>query len=211
MFNSSNPNTTMGIGGTVGGALPNLFTSTNLAYNVGTNPTSKQAASVAAPGSPEAFLRPPGSPMAVVAEKFAPRVPSAAYDAMDSGNFGAGMAAAAQAAGAPSSGLGAVRSEAGSLFASIPKDDSGGGYKLGGGGGGKSPAKESSPDLNLKALFGGDGEKKEDVAQNELAFRSPAAEEDIWHSQNPKGNNLFQIISEKYDGVQRKSAIGPGL
>jgi hypothetical protein len=211
MFNPSNANVTMGIGGSVSNSLPNLFSATNVTYNMGTNPATKQAASIATPGSPEAFLRPPGSPMSATAERVANRIPAAAIEAMDAGNFGAGMAAAAQAAGAPSAGLGTIRSEAGSLFASIPKDDSGGGYKLGGGGGGKAPAKESTPDLNLKALFGGEGEKKEDVAQNELAFRNPAAEEDIWHSQNPKGNNLFQIISEKYDGVQRKSVIGPGL
>jgi hypothetical protein len=90
--------------------------------------------------------------------------------------------------------------------------EDGGGYKLGGGGGSKSGgSKEATPDLNLKALFGGDEEKKEEGPSNELAFRSPAAEEDIWHSQNPKGNNLFQIISEKYDGAQRKSAVGPDL
>jgi hypothetical protein len=213
MFNTSNNNVAMGIGGAASNNLPNLFAVTNSNYNVTPGNGTQQSASTAEPGSAESFLVPPGSPLGAAAEKFSSRIPAGAIAAMDNGNFGAGIASAAQTAGArDAAGLSAIKSQGDSLFANFPKDD-GSGYKLGGGGGGSKggDSKDAAPDLNLKALFGGDEEKKEDGPKNELAFRSLAAEEDIWHSQNPKGHNLFQIISEKYDGAQRKSAVGPDL
>jgi hypothetical protein len=100
-----------------------------------------------------------------------------------------------------------IRAVTGNAYANLPKEDSG--YSAGSGGklaSGKSDG--GSGDLNLKGLFGDQAKEESAVADNELAYRTLASE-DIWHSQNPRGNNLFQIISVKYETVQRKSDLAP--
>ena len=99
-----------------------------------------------------------------------------------------------------------IQSAFATAFANLPKEE--GGY--GGSSGGKPMASKSDggADLNLKSLFGAEEKEETSPGREDIAFRNIASEDDIWHSQNPKGNNLFQIVSDKYDSVQRKTQIG---
>ncbi len=117
-----------------------------------------------------------------------------------------GSLVASVAAGMGENDGGPIRAAMASVFANLPKDE--GGY--GGGGGEKLATKggDSGPDLNLKGLFGDQAKDEAAGTENELAYRT-IANEDIWHSQNPRGHNLFQIVSEKYETVQRKSDVAP--
>lgn len=160
----------------------------------------------------ESFLSPPGSPIGDKAEGLAKQIPESKLD--DAANGGASgtaglIAMTATAAGARGD-LSPIHSAVTSAFANLPRED--GGYNGGGGGARPMAGGSKDGDLNLKSLFGA-GEKTEETSpgRTDMAFREPASAEDIWHSQNPHGNNLFQIISGKYDHVQRRFAIGEGL
>lgn len=194
----------------------NMFSATATAgfQNTQNQPTQSGATAGLPEGSLESYLSPPGSPLGDTAAKIARQIPDSKLDAAASGgpSGAAGLIASAASAMGAKGDLSAINGVASSVFANMPKED--GGYSSGGGGqktaGG---GKDSGSELNLKALFGGGDKEGEATSpgRTDIAFREPAAAEDIWHSQNPSGNNLFQIISGKYDHVQRRSSIGEGL
>lgn len=176
------------------------------------NQPNQSSVTAMPPGSIESFLSPPGSPISNQAGNIARQIPDSKLDDAAEGGAGGlgGMIASVASASGAKGDLSEIRSAMHSAFANLPKEE--GGY--GGSGGGKPLASkgDAGGDLNLKSLFGA-GEKEGETSEGrtDIAFRDPAAEEDIWHSQNPSGNNIFQIISEKYDRVQRKSAVGTDL
>ena len=203
LFTSTGATTAMG-GGTGGGASnSSIFTASNsTSFNNPTVDKSNKSAVTAADPTDSAFLAPPGSALNDRAGIVGAKVQSSMNDGDmgTAGGLSAGIAAAATAAGAPASAIDEIRGHVNSIFANLPAED--GGYA---GGGGKMASKGDSgggDGLNLKGLFG-DGAKEEQAAASEdLAYRSLASD-DIWHSKNPKGNNLFQIISDRYDTAQR--------
>jgi len=176
------------------------------------NQPNQSSVTALPPGSLESFLSPPGSPIGNQAGNIARQIPDSSLDSAAEGGAGGlgGMIASVATASGAKGDLSEMRSALHSAFANLPKEE--GGY--GGSGGGRPMASkgDAGGDLNLKSLFGaGEKEGETSAGRTDVAFRDPAAEEDIWHSQNPSGNNIFQIISEKYDRVQRKAAVGSEL
>ncbi|MBS1961362.1 MAG: hypothetical protein JST04_04030 [Bdellovibrionales bacterium] len=212
LFTSNGGTTSFG-GSGMGGFQASTYTSTNVSsFNSTTGDGSTKSASTAAAADPSdsAFLAPPGSALNQKAGAIAAAMPASAKngDMGTSAGLGAGIAAAATAAGVPASALGEIRSHVDSVFANLPKEGGGYGGSSGGGLAKKSDGGGGMDGLNLKGLFGG-GEKEEKAAGNEsLAYRGLASD-DIWHSRNPKGNNLFQIISDRYDTAQRRQEMAP--
>lgn len=193
----------------------NMFAATGAAgFSSTSNQPNQSGVTATIPeGSMESFLTPPGSEIGNKAENLAKQIPEHKLDeAANGGASGASglIAMTASAAGARGD-LSPIRDAVTSAFANLPKED--GGYNGGGGGARPMAGGSKDGDLNLKSLFGaGDkGEEETSPGRTDLAFREPAATEDIWHSQNPHGNNLFQIVSDKYDRVQRRFSIGEGI
>lgn len=216
MFDPSNNTTTMSPTGLGTSSLPNLFASTANNYNATNNNGGNKSAVTASPNPDDsAFLAPPGGPLANQAQSLAAKLPSSAIDSAGSGSgagLGGAITSAAMAAGVKDSDLlNQIRGQANSIFANLPKEE--GGYNGGGGGGrGLASKKDTGDGLNLKSLFGGgEAEEKSAAGRTDVAFQGMGKADDIWHSQNPRGNNLFQIISDQYDNVQRKSSVGPGI
>jgi hypothetical protein len=198
------------LGGTAISYVPTgIFQTSGSSAFTPTNQTPAVQAATAENTSPEKFLVPPGSALANTVQPVAANLsPEALEGAASGGASGIGglIASTADAMGAKDTGP--IRSALSSIFANLPKDD-GAGYT--GGGSAKSLAKGGGGggDLNLKSLFGGgDKEGGTAAAAPALAFRGLASD-DIWHSKNPKGNNLFQIISERYDTAQRTRDLNP--
>jgi hypothetical protein len=206
-----------GVTGNLGGTPVTAFIGPGgSSYQSGSGDGTKTSGATAAAGPSEAFLVPPGSALNAKATEVASRMPpSLLSSAGNSGSdFAKAITGATQAAGGSNPGMLAdIQSRSASIFANLPPAE--GGYSSGGAGGGKlaDGGKGSDGDLNLKSLFGqnGGGEDHPIGDSGEVAFRGPAAEEDIWHSQNPKGNNLFQIVSDRYDTMQRRVGMGAGL
>jgi hypothetical protein len=209
--NSSSP--TFGNSG-LGNQQMNLLAMTsNLGFT--TSPDNRGmnvAASTAKKGEVESFLLPPGSQLGALGERVAQSTPKSVLDSATSGGgagVGNAIASMASAMGAQDP-RGEIKRTIASAFANLPQET--GGYGGGGGSGlAKSSSSGSGSDLNLKALFGGaegGGGEQLSPGREDIAFRSIASEDDIWHSKNPKGHNLFQIVSDKYDNVQRKHSLG---
>ncbi len=201
------------VGSGVNSLQQSIYAGTGNAYSVPADSAITRQSAVSA-GSPEAFLFPPGAPISTSAERLANQIPRKRLEEAARGGaagLGGVISGAAQASGAKS-GLDEVRASTQTIFANLPRE-TGGSYSASGGGGPvASTGGGGGGDLNLKSLFGGtEGDSRAASGTTpELAYREPASE-DIWHSQNPKGHNLFQIVSDKYDSVQRKSAVGPEL
>ncbi len=210
MFQPNGEGAPLGLSG-MGNVQQNIYAATGGSTYVPPGAMPVRAGAVSRE-APEAFMLPNGSPIAAKSERLGSQIPpSRLEEAAAAGASGIGgmIASAATAAGAKGN-LSEIRSVTSTMFANLPQDLSGG-YA---GGGGRSVAakgtKESS-DMNLKSLFGAEeGGEGEAQGAPELTYREPAGE-DIWHSKNPKGHNLFQIVSDKYDTVQRKSAVGSDL
>lgn len=192
-----------------GGA--NLFTLTgNLGYTSVTHSGSGKSSAATASMTPESFMLPPSSAAEAAAQSLAKQVSKSAMDnAVASGAGGvAGMMASIAASAGGKDSRGEIASAVTSAFANIPKET--GGY--GGSSGGRAVSSsngDSGGDLNLKSLFAGGGDAAQQAsASGDMAFRELASEDDIWHSKNPKGNNLFQIVSDKYGTVQMKHSLG---
>ena len=166
-----------------------------------------QNAAIAA-GSPEAFILPPNAPHTAELKNLASQIPlSKAGEAAAGGAAGIGglISSIGGASGDPSHAA-EIRGVLNTAMSAFGKESDS--YKGGGSARSLASKGESSPDLNLKGLFGGEGKEEQAAAEGELAYRGPASD-DIWHSRNPKGNNLFQIISERYDTTQRSRSLSP--
>ena len=208
MFQGGNGTLSMGAA-TGGGGSTGIFASPGTSSFAATAGTQAVKSSAMAAGSPESFLLRPGSPTANIAEQLGSQIPAKKLeDAATAGASGRGGLVASVASGLGARDTTEIHGAMASMFANLPKDD-GAGYT---GGGGKSLAKsggDTGGDLNLKSLFGGgDKEEHAGAAAPGLSFRGPASD-DIWHSQNPKGNNLFQIVSDRYDNTIRRQDLNP--
>ncbi len=210
MFTPNGEGAPLGMSG-LGNVQQNIYAATGGGTYVPPGAMPVRAGAVSS-GSPEAFMLPNGSAIASQAERLGAQIPRTKLEEAAAGGasgIGGMIASAATAAGAKGN-LSEIRSVTSTMFANLPQD-TGGGYAGGGARSVASTGGKEGGDLNLKSLFGGEGGGEgEAQAAPELAYREPA-NEDIWHSQNPKGHNLFQIVSDKYDSVQRKSAVGPEL
>ncbi|MBC7385894.1 MAG: hypothetical protein H7301_07010 [Cryobacterium sp.] len=204
LFTGNGTTSAFGLSGATG-SNSNLFTATGSNFTTSNAPASNTSAAVVG-GSPESFLLPSGSPLASQVDRVASQIPhSKVSEAAAGGAAGmAGLVSSVAASGGARGAEGEISGVMASAFANFSKD-AGAGYS--GGGAARSMASKgdsSGGDLNLKSLFGGAEEKDHVAAGNEMAFRDVASSDDIWHSKNPRGNNLFQIVSDKYDSVQRK-------
>ena len=206
MFNQTSTGTTFG-SSAIGSSAPNIYSSTSTgAFTPAV--TAGGTTSAITAGSPESSLLPSGSPLANAAAQIASTMPaSKAHEAAAGGAAGIGNMISSMADGMGAKGGGGeINAVTASAFANLPKDD-GAGYS--GGGGAKLASKgggDGAGGVDLKGLFGGGEKEEKTAAAADLGYRSPASE-DIWHSQNPKGNNLFQIISDRYDTAQRKIGL----
>lgn len=206
MFTGGSNHSTLAASGiTTGGT--GIF---NLVGNGAYSPTGEtqpnQNAAIAA-GSPESFLAPPGSAQNQAATELARRIPEKKLDeAVAGGSSGIGGLIGSTVSGGDASDRAKIQGVAATAFANLPKEE--GGY--GGSGGAKMASKgdAAAGDLNLKSLFGAAEKEERTTTGGDLAYRAPASD-DIWHSRNPKGNNLFQIISDRYDTAQRKDGLSP--
>jgi len=202
MFAGQDSVAAMGGGGVTNGNTAGFAPGAQSGFTSATGGGPNKNAAVAA-GTLEAFLFPPGSEHGEEMKQLASQIPQSQLEkAAEGGAAGIAGLISAASGGDPgtASEIHAAVSTATTQFANMPGED--GGYA---GGGGKMASKGDSgggDGLNLKGLFG-DGAKEEQAAASEdLAYRSLASD-DIWHSKNPKGNNLFQIISDRYDTAQR--------
>jgi hypothetical protein len=208
MFAPGGAGTTFGSSGisTVGSSNYAVTAGSTFASPTGTGANTSAAISA---GSPEAFLLPPGSKQNALATSTASRIPaSAVQSAAAGGASGVGGLIGSVASSMGGGDTAAINRMVASTFANLPQD-SGSGYSGSGGSSklGKSDS-GSGMDLNLKGLFGGGDKEEKSASNSDLAYRGLASD-DIWHSHNPKGNNLFQIISDRYDTAQRKQPLSP--
>ena len=115
-------------------------------------------------------------------------------------NGGANLAAqmaAAMGGGSESSELASALKRSESFLAGLPGKDQGT-YAATGGSLPRGKSGGDAPAMNLSGIFGAPA--GEQAPTNEgMAFRGPAAEDDIWHSNTDR--NLFQIVSGKYEAV----------
>jgi hypothetical protein len=210
MFQQSNLAAPLGTGGAAIAGNSGIYASTAAGtYNPTAGSGGGTQSLATAAGTPESFLLPPGSPTSNLAGQIASQIPPKKMEeAAAGGAAGVGGLIASTAGTLGLKDPNEIHSVMASAFANLPKDD-GAGYS---GGGGHSVASKGGngggggDSLDLKGLFGGAGGDKPEqaAAANDVAYRGPASD-DIWHSQNPKGNNLFQIISDRYDTAQRNS------
>lgn len=154
---------------------------------------------------PESSLLPRSSPLTNQAEKIMAGMSDAQIEkALSSGGVGGLAASVASSLGVDGSELAVAGKRAEQYLASLPGSDQGkyaaGSGSLGGAKGGSGGG--DAPNLNLGALFGQNGAQETANAENDIAFRGPAQETDIWHSNTDK--NLFQIVSGKYEAVHHR-------
>lgn len=210
MFASGNGGPTVA-GTAMNSSGANLFSLTgSLGFTSETGSNSGRTSASTASASPESYMLPPSSAAEAAAQSLAKQISKSAMDNAASGGAAgvAGMMASIASAAGGKDMHDEISNAVKSAFANVPQES--GGY--GGSSGGRalsSSKSDSGGDLNLKSLFGGAGESAEQAAAgSDMAFRELASEDDIWHSKNPKGNNLFQMVSDKYGTVQMKHSLG---